>query len=260
MKVELLDKGEYRSSYIIRDIDANIANTLRRTIMEEVPVMAVETVTFLKNNSALYDEIVAHRLGLLPLKTDLEGYNIKEECSKCKGKGCASCQTELTIKAVGPVTVYAKDIKSKDPKIVPVYPDMPIVKLLKGQKLECEMIVSLGKGRDHSKYSPALAFYRGYPEIKIKDAKAIEGAKVCPTDVYKVEDGKIKIIDEKKCILCMACVDATDGKIEITGSEKDFIFFLESWGQLTSKEIITKAFDVLDNKLDSFNEQLANLK
>jgi len=115
---------------------------------------------------------------------------------------------------------------------------MPIVKLLKGQKLEVDMIASLGKGRDHSKYIPALAFYRGYPEIKIKDAKAIEGAKVCPTDVYKVEDGKIKIIDEKKCILCMACVDATDGKIEVTNSEKDFIFFLESWGQLTSKEII----------------------
>ena len=57
----------------------------------------------------------------------------------------------------------------------------------------------------------------------------------------------------------MACVDATDGKIEITGSEKDFIFFLESWGQLTSKEIMTKAFDVLDSKLDSFNEQLAKL-
>ena len=258
MEIQVLNNKDNKLSFLIKGINPPLTNALRRTIIAEVPVLAIDEVEFQKNTSALYDEILAHRLGLIPLKTDLKSYNLKDEC-KCKGKGCASCQTELTIKAVGPVTVYARDIKSKDPKIVPVHPDMPIVKLLKGQKLEVDMIPSLGKGRDHSKYIPALAFYRGYPEIKIKDAKAIEGAKVCPTDVYKVEDGKIKIIDEKKCILCMACVDATDGKIEITGSEKDFIFFLESWGQLTSKEIMTKAFDVLDSKLDSFNEQLAKL-
>ncbi len=259
MKVELLDKGEFKSSYIIRDINSNIANTLRRTIIEEVPVMAVDTVNFIKNNSALYDEIIAHRLGLIPLKTDLESYNIRDECDKCKGKGCASCQNILTIKASGPCTVYAKDIKSKDPEVQPVYPEMPIVSLQKGQKLEAEMIAILGKGREHSKFVPGLAYYRGYPEIKIKDSKAVEGSKVCPTNVFKVDGGKIMVDDEKKCILCMACVDATDGKILVSGSEKDFIFFLESWGQLSNKEIIIKAFDVLDEKLDSFGKQISKI-
>lgn len=259
MKVELLDKNDVRTSYAIRDIDATIANTLRRTIMEEVPVMAIDAVTFVNNNSALYDEMIAHRLGLVPLKTDLEGYNFTEEC-KCKGKGCASCQVEMTIKVTGPATVYASDIKSKDPKIVPVYPEMPVVKLLKDQKLEVEMIARLGRGRQHSKFTPGLAYYRGYPDVKIKDAKAVEGSKVCPTHVFKIEDGKIKVADEKKCILCMACVDATNGGIEVKNSEKDFIFFLEPWGQLSNKEIINKAFDILDSKLDNFNEQLAKLK
>ena len=259
MKVELIENKNEKTSFVINDIDATTANTLRRTIMEEVPVMAVDVVNFKGNSSALYDEIIAHRLGLLPLKTDLAGYNLREEC-KCKGKGCPSCQAILTLKATGPLTVYARDIKSKDPKIIPVFPDMPIVKLIKGQKIEAEMIASLGKGKEHAKYQPALAHYRGYPDIKIKDAKAVEGEKVCPTHVFKVQDGKIKVDDEKKCILCMACVDATNDKIEVNASEKDFIFFLESFGQLSNKETASKALEIIDSKLDEFKDKLSLIK
>ena len=77
MNMKLLNKEENKITFLIKDINASLANAVRRSIMEEVPVMAIEEVTFVKNTSALYDEIIAHRLGLTPLSTDIKGYNLK---------------------------------------------------------------------------------------------------------------------------------------------------------------------------------------
>ena len=101
---------------MFRKVPVAYLNTIRRFMMEEVPVMAIEDVEFKKNSSVLYDEIIAHRLGLLPLSTDFKSYTLPEKCS-CKGEGCARCQLKLTLKGKGPGTVYASDIKTKDPKV-----------------------------------------------------------------------------------------------------------------------------------------------
>src|SRR3989338_7641852 len=122
-------------AFMLKGANAAFANALRRAVLEEVPTMAIEDIEFRKNSSVLYDEIIAHRMGLIPLTTDLETYNLPSDC-KCKGEGCASCQVKLTLDVEGPATVYASDLKSKDPKVKPVFPGMPINKLLKGQKLE----------------------------------------------------------------------------------------------------------------------------
>ena len=92
------DKEKNKVSFVLMNSTPSFANVIRRAIIEEVPVMAIEDVEFRKNNSILYDEIIAHRLGLLPLTTDLKSYNLSSEC-KCKGKGCARCQLKLTLKA-----------------------------------------------------------------------------------------------------------------------------------------------------------------
>ena len=112
MQLKLLNKKEDKVIFLITDTEAYIVNALRRIIIEEVPTMAIEDVTFIKNQSALYDEIIAHRLGLIPLTTDLKSYNLPSEC-KCKGKGCAQCQLKMVLEAKGPCTVYAENIKSK---------------------------------------------------------------------------------------------------------------------------------------------------
>ena len=135
MQLKLLHKEENKVVFLIKDTDPYIINALRRNIMEEVPTMSIEEVTFNKNQSALYDEIISNRLGLIPLTTDLKGYNFTEDC-KCKGKGCARCELKLVLEAKGPCTVYAENLKSKDPKVKPVYPDMPITKLLKRHNIK----------------------------------------------------------------------------------------------------------------------------
>ena len=136
------------------------ANTLRRLILSEVPIMAIELCEISKNGSALYDEMLAHRLGLVPLTTDLKGYNLPTDEEKDSGEYLAKSSCKLTLKAKGPGIVYAKDLKSKDPKVKPVYPDMPIVKLLEGQEVEIVATAVMGQGKDHVKWSPGHAFFR----------------------------------------------------------------------------------------------------
>ncbi|MDD9953291.1 MAG: DNA-directed RNA polymerase subunit D [Candidatus Woesearchaeota archaeon] len=142
------------------------ANTIRRLILNEVPTMAVELVEIAANDSILYDEMVAHRLGLIPLTTDLKGYNLPTAEEMESGEFLAQSSCQLSLEAKGPCIVYAKDLKSKDPKVKPVYPDMPIAKLLEGQELKVIVTAVLGQGKDHTKWSPGHAHFK-----KVEDGK-----------------------------------------------------------------------------------------
>ncbi len=262
MEIKLLesDSKNNKSSFLLSKSNTAFANAIRRVVVEEVPTMAIEDVEFKQNTSILYDEILAHRFGLLPLKTDLKSYTLPSEC-KCKGEGCARCQLNMTLKSKGDV-VYASELKSKDPKIKPVYPDALLVKLMKGQKVELEATACLGKGKDHAKWSPGLIFYKYKPIIEvgnIKDAESI--VKSCPVGVFEMKGNKVSVNDKNllKCHLCQNCVE-TDSAVKLEESENDFIFYVESWGQLSCKEMLTAAADILQEKLSEFNSKIKELK
>ncbi len=255
MEMKVLNKDDETLVLLVKDSDFTTVNTLRRLIVNDVPTLTMEDITFQKNSSALYDEFIAHRLGLIALKTDLKSYTLPSKC-KCKGKGCAHCQLILSLKAQGQKTVYAEELVSQDPKVKPLHPKTPIVKLLKKQALEFEAIAVLGTGKEHMKFSPGLVFYQSYPLIKVGNVKNPEAvASVCPTKVFDVKNNKLVVADELKCILCNACVDASP-EVKVEGSKKDFIFTVESFGQLSPNEMVLKAFDVFDEKLDEFAEAL----
>ncbi|MCW1296437.1 MAG: DNA-directed RNA polymerase subunit D [Candidatus Parvarchaeota archaeon] len=261
MKIKILEENNERLKFIIDGLNIELLNSLRRICMSEVPVMAIKEVEFRKNSSALYDEIIAHRLGLIPLKTDLKSYNFVSECS-CKGKTCAKCSVKLSLKEVGPKTVYASDMKSTDPEIKPVFPKMPIVKLLEGQELEFTAIAILGRGIEHAKFSPCLATYRYYPKIEI-DSKACNQCKkcvdACPKGILSIS-GKEIVINEKTlldCDLCRACEDACKPKaIKLIDNPNKVIFEIESWGQLKPKEIFINAIRIMEEKLKEFSSAI----
>ena len=103
----------------------------------EVPTLAIEDVRIYDNTSAFFDEMLAHRLGLIPIKTDLSTYSTQENCT-CGGAGCPGCTVTFTLSVEGPKTVLSSDLIPQDPKATPVYDNIPIVKLAKGQKLVVE--------------------------------------------------------------------------------------------------------------------------
>jgi len=85
LEIKIVDKNEYFARLTIEGADSAFMNSLRRIILSEVPAMAIDEVVVIENSSMLHDEILAHRLGLIPLKTDLDSYNLHEECS-CKSE------------------------------------------------------------------------------------------------------------------------------------------------------------------------------
>lgn len=264
MEIRVLEnnKDEGKLSFILKDGDVSFANTLRRIILEEVPTMAIESVELRKNSSILYDEMIAHRLGLIPLTTDLKSYNLPDNC-KCDGEGCARCQSKIILKpGKGVGMVYASELKSNDTAIKPVQAKMPIVKLLKGQEIELEATAMLGRGKDHSKWAPGLVYYKYKPSIDIGNVENPESVvEACPKDVFEIKDGKLSIIKDKlfDCTLCEACSDL-DKNIKINYNDKEFIFYIESWGQLSCKQVFEEAVKIFDERFDDFSDSIKKLK
>jgi len=152
------DKG-MKGRFLLEGSYSTFANALRRTIISDIPAMAIDRVRVYENSSFVYDEMIAKRLGLLPLTTDLKTYSFRDDC-KCGAKGCGRCEVNLILEKAGPGMVYASDIKSQDPKVKPIYEKMPLLKLAAGQKVKLEMVASLGTTKKHAKYQSALASFK----------------------------------------------------------------------------------------------------
>ena len=167
MKISNVKKTENTLTFSLSGVSVAFANTLRRLMITEVPTLAVDTVTFFDNNSALYDEVVAHRIGMIPIKTDLKTFVLPEDC-KCKGKGCPKCQVKFILNKEGPCTVYSRDMTCSDSKIKVADENIPIVKLIEGQKLKFEANAVLGRGKQHAKWQPGVISYSYEPMEKGK--------------------------------------------------------------------------------------------
>ncbi len=242
------DKKNNKLTLLIKGGDEVFANTVRRIIIEEVPVLAVEDLEIKENDSALYDEMLALRLGLAPLKTDLSSYNLKENC-KCGGEGCAQCELKITLKASKKGYVYAKEAVSTDPKCTFVYDDMPLVKLLSKQKLDVLMTAVLGKGKDHAKWIPAHARYKHEPVVKVGKVQDPEMViEKCSDKVFTLKGKKLEVnLDRVQESQLLDYYAELDEGISVEHTD-NIIFTLESWGQLKCKDILSECANILIEK------------
>lgn len=269
MEVKIIDKNENSASLIIEGADPAFMNSLRRIILSEVPAMAIDEVVVIENSSMLHDEILAHRLGLIPLKTDLDSYNLPEECS-CKSElGCNLCRVSLTLDAEaksGTKTVYSSDLTSENPNIRPVSEKIPIVKLAPGQHLKLEAYARLGKGQKHAKWQPvSVCAYRNFPRVQLNEKECDKCGKcvdVCPKRVLSVSEAgkKLELRNVSDCTVCHDCIDVcpkSPPAITVAWDKDVFIFNIESTGALPIERLIQEATKILDRKLESFSEVLS---
>jgi DNA-directed RNA polymerase subunit D len=262
MKVRVIDKTDVTARLVIEGVDVPFMNALRRIVLAEVPSMAIDEMVVLENSSILHDEILAHRLGLIPLKTDLDSYNLPEECP-CKSEfGCNLCRVTLTLDVEAKDstrTVYSGDLISNNPDIVPVNDKIPILKLAPNQKIRLEAYARLGKGKEHAKWQPvSVCTYKYFPKIKLNkklcDAcgKCIE---VCPKRVLVNVRKEVKVRNIAECTLCQDCVDACPkgpGAIEVSWDKNSFIFEIETNGGLPVERILFEALKIMDKKAENF--------
>jgi len=231
--MQIIEKTPER---IIFRMDANysLANAIRRSI-EEVPILAFDEVEIYQNGSALYDEFLAHRIGLIPLKTDKKMNSKTKIDFKCLKKG--------------PGTVYSGDLKGSG-KIV--YDNIPLTLLEDGQNVEFVATATLGKGIEHAKYSPGLIYYRDLLEVKSSKA-----------EVEKIiKDSRSSVKPEKKgsswiCDLSEADVDKIESldKNAIKDSG-EIVVFVESWGQMDAKDVLIGGINALEDNLNNFEKSI----
>jgi DNA-directed RNA polymerase subunit D len=272
MEVKILQKNDLSTRLVIEGVDTAFMNSLRRIILAEVPAMAIDEIVVIENSSLLHDEILAHRMGLIPLKTDLDSYNLPEECT-CKSElGCNLCRASLTMDVEAKDsnrTVYSGDLTSENPNIEPVSAKIPLVKLAPVQRIRLEAYARLGKGEKHAKWQPvSVCAYRHFPKVKINDKECDACGKcveVCPKRVLRVsESGKqLELRNVVDCTVCKDCVNTCPkgpSAIDVSWQKDVFVLDIESTGSLPTERIVLEALKILDKKAESFLEQLTVIR
>jgi DNA-directed RNA polymerase subunit D len=265
MEIEVLEKDAQRIKFMLKGTRASLANALRRIMISEVPTLAIEDVIIVENTSPMYDEVLAHRLGLIPIKTNLEMFSRREEC-ECKGTGCPRCQVVFTLdkKAVdGPMTAYSGDLKSQAPQAEPASPRIPIVKLSRGQHVVLEAYARLGTAKEHAKWQASVASYKYLPILELKNEKCEkcgDCVEACPRDIIQMKGDSIKLVNEINCTLCKTCEEVCRyDAIRVRWDETTFIFNVESTGAIPPEKIVEYASQVLLNRSKELVKQLEEI-
>jgi len=270
MEIEFSSLDDSLARFTLTGASPAFANAFRRAMIGEVPTLAIEEVRIYDNTSAFFDEMLAHRLGLIPIKTDLSTYSTKENCS-CGGAGCPGCMVTFTLSVEGPKTVLSSDLIPQDPNATPVYDNIPIVKLTKGQKLVIEAHAILNTGREHAKWQPTLVCgFKNHPVITIGEACDACALCVdeCPRNILAVRGKKVEVIEGKlaDCSMCKLCEQAClssgigdEPAIVISAEPDRYIFVVESDGSLRAKEIIERALLYIRDQSHELERQLGEI-
>jgi len=270
MEIEFSSLDDTLARFTLAGASPAFANAFRRAMIGEVPTLAIEDVRIYDNTSAFFDEMLAHRLGLIPIKTDLSTYSTQENCT-CGGAGCPGCTVTFTLSVEGPKTVLSSDLIPQDPKATPVYDNIPIVKLTKGQKLVVEARAVLNTGREHAKWQPTLVCgYKNYPLVSISETCDACGNCVdeCPREVLATKGKKVEVAEGKlpDCSMCKLCERAClasgigdEPAITISAEPDRYIFVVESDGSLPVKEIMERALQYIRDQSNELERQLGEI-
>jgi len=156
--LEVIKKDSQKISVKLKGVPIQYANALRRICLNGVPIFAIDTVDIIENSSVLPDEGLAHRLGLIPITTDLSRFNEPSKCDCNSESGCSNCKVMLVLDTgESDVTrnVFSNELSSEDDSIKPISDKISIVQLAPGQRVKIECYARLGRGTDHAKWNSA---------------------------------------------------------------------------------------------------------
>jgi len=148
LSLNIISQNDEKVSVKLKGIPLQYANALRRLCLNGVPIYAIDTVDVLENSSILADEGIAHRLGLIPIKTELSAVQQNNESDKIMFT-LDSGEIDETR------TVLSGELKSQDDIIKPISDNIPIITLAPGQRLKIEAYARLGRGTEHAKWNSA---------------------------------------------------------------------------------------------------------
>ena len=307
MKTEIVEGWPqgHEIRILISETNASQVNAIRRALIADVPKLAITRVDFsqgvtqenkgevVESVNVLPDEVLAHRLAMIPIPTNLEEpLYAPDECPNCKDvierdRGCPLCQVLYTLSARGPSadseeeykTVYAGDITTiSDPfyDIRDEHKSIPLTVLAKGQFLEFYAFAVIGRGRDHAKWSPVAAVgfrpHRIAVLNKPKKASVLFDLGLTTTDGTAINAklfGKDKKLTDVNHVMDLEKAlhqvgegtgreAAFDDAITLEPVEGSYVFSYETDGSLDPKVAFNAALEELKNRFNNLSEELAS--
>ena len=285
--IEIKSKTKEELVFDITGVDPTLVNTLRRIMIAEIPTMAIETVIINQNTSIIPDEVLAHRLGLIPILADADDFEEKKENEDFNEKNCikftlnVKCEKnkngiinneqifsrDLNLEFLGDQKNKFYDNKTKKYTIGLVNDDIYLNKLAPGMEIDLVCYCVKGIGRTHAKWSPVCtAYYKLLNKINIikeisgNDAEELK--QLCPKGVFIVnKKGNAEVGNIRECTSCRECIRQEKFKeyIELGKIADHYEFHIESVGMYSPESIFFRAIDVLKNKIkichDLLNEK-----
>lgn len=294
VRVEIIKKVNKDLEFDLIGVNPAFANALRRIMLSDVPSMAIEKVHIYNNTSIIQDEVLAHRLGLIPLKADPEKFQWKPAGSPDEGAENDTLEFDLKIKCTylkkddnnsvtptaDPDEIYSNhrvltsDFKwipkgtqktsFRPSEVGPTEDDILVAKLRPGHEIDVKMFAVKGIGRDHAKFSPVCtAFYRLLPKIELKEkvkGERAEKLRDCfSPGVIGINSKKEAFVSNSRYDMCSRNVfryDDLKDSVELSKVKNHFIFTVESVGAWEPENIVLKSLDVLMDKCDYFLKEL----
>lgn len=213
----------------------SLANAVRR-YANQIPMVAIDEVEISRNDSPLYDETIAHRMGLIPLKQTKKTGTLK-----------------LDVKKGG--MVYSGELKGD---VDVVYDKLPITLLNDGQELKITAHLGTGTGSEHSKFSPGFITYRNVVEISVDNKTAEKIKQILPSVEIKQKGSKNIVIDDKE----KEIYDIVEGISEKQGKEldvedtKEVVVSVEGYGMIKPQDIFKKSISILKKDLEDIEKKI----
>lgn len=277
MKVRVLDqKGDY-AKIVLEETEPAIVNALRRVLIADVPKMAIEDVEFhlgpiraedgkeYESIAPLFDEMIAHRLGLVPIPTDLGLYNRREDCPSCHGEGCPNCTIIYSLNKRGPGLVTSADMEPiGDTKLRPKDQGIPIVQLAEGQAILIYATAQLGTGKDHAKWQATHGVGYSYlPVLKVGN-KALDTADpsvpFCSAHMLTTSLDEESVELPEDCTRCKQFREAYKvDSVKIASDPTRFLLQFETDGSIAAKDVLVRALDILRERFGELGTQAEGL-
>ena len=294
--VDVIQLSKDRMVFDLIGCEAPIANALRRILLAEVPTMAIEKCVIFQNTSIIQDEVLAHRLGLLPLKADPTlftaladsnyvpnelntlVFTLDVTCTRTPNTSDTAVNAEKYTNSI----VTTADIQwqpqgsqaerlTGDAAVGMYYSDIVVAKMRPGQSIQVEMHAEKGIGAQHAKWSPvATASYRMLPEINIvkdtRGSKARELVKKCPMNVFDIEDVggaggdevRAVVSRPRNCTMCRECIRGDDWneRVQLRRVRNHYIFSVETTGAYTPANVVKEAIKILRAKGERVRKEM----
>ncbi len=269
MSLKILKAEDRFIRFTIDGITPTIANALRRTLLDDIPKLAIDRVIFhhgqirdregnvYDSSLPLFDEIVAHRLSLVPLVTDPK-MNFRDECV-CEGKGCPLCTMSYSINKIGPAVVTSADLQPMgNPELVPSDPDIPIVKLGPKQAILVTGEAIMGRGKTHTKWQATSGvFYKYHREFVVTKSDFEAWASIkekCPQSVLSEDSKTIRFTDDNLCKAVRQLLDYSS--VKLVEDDTQFVFQFETDGSYKAIDVLGYALKRLPQRLNTLLESL----